>query len=377
MKIALIYDCLYPYSKGGGERRYYEIARNMSKIHEIHLIGMKYWSGNDIIQRDGIYYHGVCKAKEIYIKNRRSIWQPIYFAIKLTPYLFKEKFTIIDCSAFPYFSIFPVWLYSKIKKIPLTITWHEYWGIYWFKYLGVFGIFGWFVEKLATLISSNLIVVSRFTLTKLLKSGVRKERITLIENGIDIAKIKKASQNAEQSDLIFAGRLIKEKNIDILIKTVNEINKTFTKIKCYIIGEGPEKRNLELLTNDLGLNNNVRFLGFLEEENLYNFFKSSKIFTLLSEREGFGIVAVEANACGLPVITINTRDNAAKDLIKNNHNGFVCELNIQTIANQIKDILAHPRLLETLKNNSKKASEIYNWNIIANKSLNYYSNILL
>ena len=67
--------------------------------------------------------------------------------------------------------------------------------------------------------------------------------------------------------------------------------------------------------------------------------KSSKVFILPSTREGFGIVVIEANACGIPVITIDHKDNAARDLIKKKKNGFVCQLNEEEIAKKILRIL--------------------------------------
>jgi len=67
--------------------------------------------------------------------------------------------------------------------------------------------------------------------------------------------------------------------------------------------------------------------------------KSSKVFVLPSTREGFGIVVIEANACGIPVVTVDHKDNAAKDLIEEGKNGFVCQLNEEEIAKRIMRIL--------------------------------------
>src|SRR5471030_2419059 len=107
IKIAFVYDAIYPYVKGGAERRYFEIGKCLSsKNYQVHLYGMKFWKGPDVIYKDGLYLHGICKAKPLYTKNgRRSIQQALYFGINCLK-LINEDFDIIDCCGFPYFSLF-------------------------------------------------------------------------------------------------------------------------------------------------------------------------------------------------------------------------------------------------------------------------------
>ena len=86
--------------------------------------------------------------------------------------------------------------------------------------------------------------------------------------------------------------------------------------------------------------------------------KSSTLFVLPSSREGFGIVVLEANACGLPVVTVNHKDNASKDLITKGQNGFVCRLNDKDIAENI---------IKSLNKKDWKTKEYvkdYDWNNI-------------
>jgi glycosyltransferase involved in cell wall biosynthesis len=375
MKIAFIYDCLYPYVKGGGEKRYYEIEQRLKNEHEVHFFSMRFWKGANDIFKDGIRYHGVCKSKKLYTESgRRSIFQAIYFGLKLFKSLFKEKFDIVDCSAFPQFSVFVVWIYSKIKKVPVIFTWHEYWGLkYWLEYLGILGILGALIEKFALFFSKNIITVSEFTKKRLIKAGKNKKNIVVISNGIDYEKIKEVSPYFERSDLIFAGRLIKEKNVDLLINAVAIIKTKFSEIKCIIIGDGPEKNKLTNLAKQLKLEKNIIFTGFLEKyEDVYRYFKSSKIFVLPSIREGFGIVVLEANACGLPVITINHANNAAKNLIRNNYNGFICQLDFHNVAMHIKNILCDPILFNNLKMRSIEFAQKCGWENIINDLVNYY-----
>ena len=84
-----------------------------------------------------------------------------------------------------------------------------------------------------------------------------------------------------------------------------------------------KKKRLGVLAQKLNLEKNIKFLGLLEDhDDVYAIIKSSKVFVLPSAREGFGIVVIEANACGIPVITVDHKDNAARDLIEEGKNGF-------------------------------------------------------
>src|SRR4030043_614907 len=119
MKIAFVYDAIYPYVKGGVEKRVWELAVRLScRGHEVHLFGMKFWQGEDIIISEGVILHGVCPAQKLYNNGRRTIWQALNFSIRLISPLLKEKFDIIDCQQFPYFSCFSAKLLSTLKKIP-------------------------------------------------------------------------------------------------------------------------------------------------------------------------------------------------------------------------------------------------------------------
>ena len=91
--------------------------------------------------------------------------------------------------------------------------------------------------------------------------------------------------------------------------------------------------------------------------------KSSKVFVLPSAREGFGIVALEANARGLPVVTVNHKRNAACDFITNDENGFICGLSERDVAEKIL------RGMDERENMERKCIECakgYDWDRIVN-----------
>jgi glycosyltransferase involved in cell wall biosynthesis len=133
------------------------------------------------------------------------------------------------------------------------------------------------------------------------------------------------------------------------LQAVSIIKETKPDISLFVVGDGPEKENLVKLAQELKIENNVSFFGFLEDHNdVLGLMRSSRVFISPSIREGFGITAIEANACGLPVITTDHEDNAARDLIVNNESGLLINLDAKQLADAIDNLL-----------NSRKDSEYY------------------
>jgi len=376
MKIAYIYDAVYPWVKGGVEKRIYEVAKRLvSRGHEVHWYGVGWWLNDNssrTIEHEGIILHSVCGPMQLYINGRRSISEAVVFAGKLLPELIKESFDVVDCQEFPYFPCFTAKFHSLLKRASLVITWHEVWDKYWFYYLGKKGLFGWVVERLSSKLASKNIAVSEKTRKDLEKIGVKNVRV--IPNGINFSKIENVKPSEEESDVIFVGRLIKDKNVDVLIKAISLIKMEMSDIRCLIVGDGPEKGKLIKLAKELGVEDNVKFTGFLENyDDVIAHMKSSKVFVLPSTREGFGIVALEANACGLPVITTNCERNTARELIIDGDNGFLCGLSAKEIAEKI---LVGIQMKEAMRRKCIENAMKHEWDRIADLAESFYGSLL-
>jgi glycosyltransferase involved in cell wall biosynthesis len=374
MKIAFIYDAVYPWVKGGAEKRVYELAiRLVQRGHDVHWYSLGWWwpeNGKTDMVMDGIHLHGVSNPVELYSEDRRSITEALIFSLKLLNPLMKEDYDVVDCQGFPFFSCFTAKIHSIVGKSKLIITLHEVWGDYWYKYLGKPGIFGVVVERAMLSLTDNIITVSSRTKMDL-KNIKKSENSIIIPNGIDFDHITEIKASNERSDLIFAGRLIKEKNVDILINSISLIKEKFPDVRCLIIGDGPERKKLEELTVGLQLTDNIIFKGFMENyDDLIGYMKSSKVFVLPSIREGFGIVVIEANACGLPVVVVDHEMNAATDLVVEGVNGIQSGLEVDEMADNI---------IKSLDNNGKckerciELSRKYDWNKIVDSLEKVYN----
>jgi glycosyltransferase involved in cell wall biosynthesis len=354
MKIAFVYDAVYPYVTGGGEKRIYEISRRLVKRgHEVHWYGIKWWDGEDVIESDGVVIHGVCSVKSLYKRGKRSIWEAVYFGAKLFGPLRREKFDVIDVGNFPYFPSISAKFVSMLKGTPLVITWHEVWGDYWYEYLGGVGFFGKLIERFTAKLPASHISVSNHTKNNLISLGVPEKKIKIIPNGIDLKMIKGIKPSKEKCDVLFVGRLIREKNIDELIESMEGAD-----FKCCIIGEGPERERLASLARGLGLEKQVKFLGSVEYEEVIARMKAAKVFVLPSAREGFGIVLIEAMACGLPVIAVDAEKSAASEII-NGTNGILCWGS--ELKENIAKVLGDKKLQKELASGGLEKAKGYDW----------------
>ena len=224
-------------------------------------------------------------------------------------------------------------------------------------------------------IRDRIIPVSETVREDLIEMGVRSERMVVVPNGVDLRKIDGLREEEKVYDLVYAGRLSEHKRVDLLLNAVRIAREEIPYINCCIIGDGPEMEGLGRLVKELGIEESVNFMGFLErEEDLIAGMKSSKIFVLPSTREGFGMSALEANACGLPVVTVRSDMNAASDLVEDGLNGFVCGLTPEEMAETILELLKGERY-ESLSESSRRVAEKYDWSLVTDAIERAYEEI--
>jgi glycosyltransferase involved in cell wall biosynthesis len=371
MRIAFVYDAVYPYILGGVERRVWELSHRLAKRgHEIHVFGMQLWEGDETLIQGGVAYHGVCKPRKLYQKGKRKISQAITFGSHVFLPLARKHFDVIDCQQFPYFPAIALLFSCRISKSPLVITWHEVWGEYWYDYLGIHGSIGKFLERVLAHSNGNNIAVSESTSNDLKGLTRSHEDVPIIPNGIDLSDIEIIPPSDQVSDLIFAGRLIREKHVNVLLESLVVLKKSSPSIRCTIIGDGPERENLEFQAKTLGISENVLFTGFLKDSSeVIARMKGSKVFVLPSTREGFGITAIEAIACGLPIVTIDHPQNASRVFARSGC-GRLSTLDPTDLSESISMVLAKS---EERGPACISVARQYDWEKITDRIEEYYS----
>lgn len=363
-RIAFVSDSIWPYNKGGKEKRLHEISRRLVKEgRQVDIYTMKWWDGpKNIVTKDGVHLHAITPKYELYKGERRSINQALLFSAGCIKLLFRP-FDVVDVDSMPFFPLFAVRPIASLRRKKMYATWHEVWGKdYWNTYLGgASGSFGAVTEWLAMRMPHVIISNSDHTTKRLHAANIKKQIVT-VPLGVDVDNILMLPTHDLESDIIFAGRLLPNKNVALLIEAVAKVKETKSDVRCLIVGNGPERKRLEVLVDTLGLKNNVTFFNFLEDHNeLYSLMKASKMFVLASVREGFGLVVVEANACGIPVITTTHAQNAARDLITEGQNGYLAEPTAGAVAEKMRKVLTGEDVMQPRQTLERRFAR-YRWN---------------
>lgn len=371
--VALVCDAIYPYSHGGRELRYQELLPRMVDRAELHVYTMRWWDGPSSYTESGVTYHAISPLLPLYRNERRSMRQALLFSLACLRLLFSE-FDMLEADQIPYFQLFVLRMIATLKRKPFTVTWHEVWSrSYWREYLGWAGWAAWIVESLAMRLPDQIIAASPQTAERLTAALGGRTPIITVPNGIDLATIRSAYPVAEISDVVFVGRLISHKRVDLLLDVVAQVRGLGLPITCRIIGDGPEKKALEQRARDLGIREAVEFRYDVgEQKELYALVKAARVFVSLSAREGFGMAVLEAIACGVPVLTTSDPDNLAQHLVAEYSRGVVCEPTLEAIATGFREVLAKTEYRPGGEDGTDPWVAGYDWSAMADRLVEVY-----
>jgi glycosyltransferase involved in cell wall biosynthesis len=219
------------------------------------------------------------------------------------------------------------------------------------------------------------LVERRFAICAVLNDSEAKyfssNNVKVIPNPINIPIYEKHSR---EKIVVAAGRIAAVKGYDLLIKAWQHVAAMHPDWKLHIYGDGDDnlQKKLQAQLESLGFQESIKFCGVTK--NLNQVFFKSAIHVLSSHEESFGMVILEAQACGLPSVAFNCPTGPEK-LIEDNKNGFLVKLNDSiTLGEKLNYLIEYPEIrektgIEAIENARKYAvfSVIENWNYLFNK----------
>lgn len=327
MRICLIYDCLFPHTVGGAERWYRSLAERLAQDgHEVTYLTMRQWDCGEKPEVRGVTVKVVGPRMQLYDgPGHRRILPPLIFGAGVLWHLlrFGRRYEVIHTCSFPYFSLLAAALLAPLRGYRLGVDWFEVWSRnYWREYLGRWaGDVGWLVQRLCARVPQHAFCFSRLYARRLREEGLDGE-ITMLAGAYDGPREPIPSQAAEPL-VLFAGRHIPEKRVPSIVPAVATLKMRLPDVRAVILGDGPERAEVQRRVLQLGLEDIVAVPGFVPTEVVEQTMERALCMLLPSSREGYGLVVVEAAARGTPTVVVAGEDNAAVELITEGENGFI------------------------------------------------------
>jgi glycosyltransferase involved in cell wall biosynthesis len=325
VRVCIVYDCLYPYTIGGAERWSRNLARRLADAgHEVDYLTLRQWPRGERPELSGVRVVPVGPRMQLYADGRRRIAPPLVFGAGVLAHLLRNRrrYDVVHTASFPYFSVLAAAAVRRSGGFRLIVDWHEVWTRgYWREYLGVAGRLGWLVQKRCARVPQTAFCFSRLHAQRLRELGLRSEP-RLLEGEFE-GPIEPQPPVSPEPVAVFAGRHIPEKRVPAVVRAVAEARGRIPGLRGEIYGDGPERDEVLALIEELGLDGVVDAPGFVAEEVLDERLRRALCLVLPSQREGYGLVVVEASARGVPSVVAAGPDNAATELVEEGVNGFV------------------------------------------------------
>lgn len=343
MRICLIYDCLYPYTVGGAERWYRNLAERLAaEGHEVTYLTLRQWERGERLDLDP-RIRVVCAGPRmaLYTGGRRRIMPPLVFGAGVLWHLLRHgrRYDAVHTCAFPYFSLLAAAAVRPLGRYRLVTDWFEVWsGEYWRGYLGgLGGRVGALVQRLCARVPQHAFCFSELHAERLREEGLRGE-LTLLR-GLYAGSTMPAIPREADPLVVFAGRLIPEKRVTIGVAAVVAAARRIGGLQAIFYGDGPERAALSEAIAEHAAGAFVSAPGFADAALIDADMRRALCVLLPSEREGYGMVVIEACAHATPAVLVAAPDNAAVELVQPGVNGVIAAgADAETIAQAIVQV---------------------------------------
>ena len=266
------------------------------------------------------------------------------------------------------------WALSRITGIPYVLTVHlgdvpggvpEKTGG-WFRWVYPF-------TRVIWRDANRIAAVSEFTRQLALKKY--KAEIQVIPNGVDLSALKPDRIHLnEPPQIVFAGRFMAQKNPLQVVQSLNQLKKI--QWQCVMIGDGPLMQDVRRAVAESGLESRFQFTGWIDPQEVLNWFDSSDILFMPSRSEGLPVVGVQALAKGLAIVASHV--GGFVDLVDNNKNGYLIrQEDAGEFRTSLLGLLSDSNRLLSFRNASLEKAKYFEINQVVKEYENLFQSVLM
>jgi glycosyltransferase involved in cell wall biosynthesis len=344
-KVAVAYDCLFPFTTGGGERQYRAMAESLGDLgFDVEYLTAVQWDGRAPSED---LFRTVPIAPRLSLYDGRGV-RRIPAALRFAAGLFgalirrRRSYAAVLVSGLPIFNVFAARLALLGSGTKLVVDYLEVWHRrQWVEYTGaVTGTIAWALQRAAIAVTPLATCHSQLSASRLRREGLRRPPLVspgLIDGAVEVATPGSA---VNPPFVLYAGRHIPDKRVEVLPAAVAAAREHIRDLRLVILGSGPSSDAVRAEVRRVGGEAWTDLPGFVSDAELYRLMHEAVALANPSRREGYGLVVVEANAHGTPVVLVADEGNAATELIDAGVNGVVSPTTRPTdLARAIRDVV--------------------------------------
>ncbi|RMH15938.1 MAG: glycosyltransferase family 1 protein [Gemmatimonadetes bacterium] len=228
----------------------------------------------------------------------------------------------------------------------------------------------WLLERPVPRVFQGLpaVAVSESTRDDLVRRGMARERIEVIPNGVDTARLTPApdGRRFDEPTLLYLGRLRRYKRVDLILRALAGLRARGLAARLLIAGRGPHQAALGRGADRLGISDHVRFLGFVSEAEKLDLLRRAWVHCLTSPKEGWGIANLEAAACATP--TVASDAPGLRESVVHGETGYlVPHGNVEALTARLAELLGNAALRARMGRNARALAERYSWDAAADR----------
>lgn len=360
MRICLVNALFHPF-QGGIEKHIYELSRGLIRHGvDVTVVTSKITGTPAYEEIDGVRIHRVpcIEFKVPGLYPPPWIFSPLFlYHLSQIDRLYDFDIIHLHNRFFPDFLWAGVYARLKNKLFMMTIHNSRPVGVSLpVAFLGTF--YDLFVGRLPFVMADRIISVSDWSKWDISKYFIDVEKMTTVHNGIDTGAycnadgncIRKSMGVGDNPLILYVGRLVVQKGVDYLIEALPEVIRKHPRAMLLIAGSGNRMELLKQKTAEMGIEGHVHFTSTVSEDLLRQIYMACDIFVLPSITEPFGMVAIEAMACGKPVIC--TDSGGVTEIVRDGYNGFVVPIGDPgAISRHINMLLSDPSMKSRMGSN--------------------------
>ena len=330
MRICLVYDCLYPWTVGGAERWYRDLAAELVAAgHEVTYLTRRQWDERRPAAdpgrrgRRGRRRASRCTATTATAASGRRCASGGASSAPAAP---RGRYDVVHTCAFPYFSLLAARAALAGTRTQLGVDWFEVWTR----------------ELLAVVprprrrhdraprpagvrraVTTRAFVFSRLHARRLAEEGLRGEPVTLA--GLYAGPTEaRPSAGPREPLVVFAGRHIAEKRVPSIPAAIAAARERVPGLRARVFGDGPQRAvGCSPRSTGSGSQDVVEAPGFVDGSAVERGIREATLPAAAVQREGYGLVVIEAASVGTPSVVVRGPDNAATELVADGVNGYV------------------------------------------------------